>query len=99
MLAFTSHTLTLYMPPSDNVFQVNQHSPAWQAVAGRREGEGIKKYVGPFKGFFNMTFRFSFDDGRLDVIIRFAKPGHTAIVYREEKVANEVQIKIKKYLR
>ncbi|KAJ6103736.1 hypothetical protein N7486_003958 [Penicillium sp. IBT 16267x] len=61
-------------------------------VAGRREGGGTGKYVGFLKGSFNISFRFSFDDGRPDVIIRFPKPGHTATAYRDEKVVNEVQI-------
>ncbi|PLB34269.1 phosphotransferase family protein [Aspergillus candidus] len=39
-----------------------------------------------------MRFRFSFDDGRPDIIIRFPKPGHTATAYRDEKVMNEVEI-------
>ncbi|PKY05494.1 hypothetical protein P168DRAFT_309811 [Aspergillus campestris IBT 28561] len=42
-------------------------------------------------GSFNMSFRFSFDDGRPDVIIRFPKPGHTATAYRDEKIVNEVE--------
>ncbi|KAJ5573494.1 uncharacterized protein N7459_007921 [Penicillium hispanicum] len=61
-------------------------------VAGRREGGGTGKYVGFLKGSFNFGFRFSFDDGQPDAIIRFPKPGHTATAYRDEKVANEVQI-------
>ncbi|KAJ5544676.1 hypothetical protein N7535_006936 [Penicillium sp. DV-2018c] len=61
-------------------------------VAGRREGGGTGKYVGFLKGSFNISFRFSFGDGRPDVIIRFPKPGHTATAYRDEKVVNEVQI-------
>ncbi|RLL93520.1 hypothetical protein CFD26_102861 [Aspergillus turcosus] len=61
-------------------------------VAGRREGGGTGKYVGFLKGSFNISFRFSFGDGRPDVIIRFPKPGHTATAYRDEKVENEVQI-------
>jgi hypothetical protein len=61
-------------------------------VAGRREGGGTGKYVGFLKGSFNISFRFSFGDGRPDAIIRFPKPGHTATAYRDEKVVNEVQI-------
>jgi hypothetical protein len=61
-------------------------------VAGRREGGGTGKYVGFLKGSFNISFRFSFGDGRPDVIIRFPKPGHTATAYRDEKIVNEVQI-------
>ncbi|KXG46508.1 uncharacterized protein PGRI_053640 [Penicillium griseofulvum] len=61
-------------------------------VAERREGGGTGKYVDFLKGSFNLSFRFSFDDRRPDVIIRFPKPGHTATAYRDEKVLNEVQI-------
>ena len=61
-------------------------------VAGRREGGGTGKYVGFLKGSFNISFRFSFGDGRPDVIIRFPKPGHTATAYRDEKTVNEVQV-------
>ncbi|CAG8036535.1 unnamed protein product [Penicillium olsonii] len=61
-------------------------------VAGRREGGGTGKCVGFLKGSFNISFRFSFGDGRPDVIIRFPKPGHTATAYRDEKVVYEVQI-------
>lgn len=61
-------------------------------VAGRREGGGTGQYVGFLKGSFNISFRFSFGEGQSDVIIRFPKPGHTATVYRDEKVVNEVQV-------
>lgn len=61
-------------------------------VGGRGEGAGTGKYVGFLKGSFNFGFRFSFGDGRPDVIIRFPKPGHTATAYRDEKVVNKVQI-------
>lgn len=61
-------------------------------VATRRTGAGDGKYVGFLKGSFNFSFRFSFNDGGPDAIIRFPKPGHTATAYRDEKVANEVQI-------
>ncbi|EED11746.1 conserved hypothetical protein [Talaromyces stipitatus ATCC 10500] len=61
-------------------------------VATRRAGEGSGKYIGFLKGSFNFSFRFSFDDGGPDAIIRFPKPGHTATAYRDEKVTNEVQI-------
>ena len=61
-------------------------------VAGRREGGGTGEYVGFLKGSFNISFHFSFGDGRPDVIIRFPKPGHTATAYREEKGVNEVHI-------
>lgn len=61
-------------------------------IAGRREGGGNGKYIGFLKGSFNISFRYSFGDGRPDVIIRFPKPGHTATAYRDEKVVNEVQI-------
>ncbi|KAJ5328690.1 hypothetical protein N7452_009080 [Penicillium brevicompactum] len=61
-------------------------------VAGRREGGGTGEYVAFLNGSFNVSLRFSFGDGQSDVIIRFPKPGHTATAYREEKVANEVQI-------
>ncbi|KAJ5675436.1 hypothetical protein N7462_008333 [Penicillium macrosclerotiorum] len=61
-------------------------------VAKHREGEKPGKYVDFLKGSFNFSFRFSFVDGRPDVIIRFPKPGHTATLYRDEKVANEVQV-------
>jgi hypothetical protein len=61
-------------------------------VASRREGGATGKYIGFLKGSFNFSFRFSFSDGEPDAIIRFPKPGHTATAYRDEKVANEVQI-------
>ncbi|KAJ5172683.1 hypothetical protein N7492_005276 [Penicillium capsulatum] len=61
-------------------------------VAERREGGDPGEYVGFLKGSFNFSFHFSFGDGRPDAIIRFSKPGHTATAYRDEKVANEVQI-------
>ncbi|KAL2811295.1 phosphotransferase enzyme family protein-like protein [Aspergillus cavernicola] len=61
-------------------------------VARRREGGGTGKYIGFLKGSFNFSFHFSFSDGGPDAIIRFPKPGHTATAYRDEKVANEVQI-------
>jgi aminoglycoside phosphotransferase (APT) family kinase protein len=55
------------------------------------EGE-LENLLVFFKGSFNFSFRFSFGNGRPDVIIRFPKPGHTATAYRDKKVANEVQI-------
>lgn len=61
-------------------------------VTTHRAGGGSGKYVGFLKGSFNFSFRFSFNDGGPDAIIRFPKPGHTATAYRDEKVANEVQI-------
>jgi hypothetical protein len=59
-------------------------------VASHRKG-GAGKYAGFFKGSFNFSLRFSFNDGGPDAIIRFPKPGHTATSLRDEKVANEVQ--------
>jgi hypothetical protein len=61
-------------------------------VGSRREGGEAGKYVGFLKGSFNFSFRFSFSDEGPDAIIRFPKPGHTAIALRDEKVVNEVQI-------
>ncbi|KAJ5158675.1 uncharacterized protein N7500_008326 [Penicillium coprophilum] len=61
-------------------------------VAGRREGGGIGTYVGFLEGSFNLAFRFSFTDEGPDAIIRFPKPGHTATVYRDEKVMNEAYV-------
>lgn len=58
-------------------------------VASRLKKGETGKYVGFLKGSFNFSFRFSFGNGQ-DAIIRFPKPGHTA--FRDEKVANEVQI-------
>lgn len=58
-------------------------------VATRLKINEAGKYIGFLKGSFNFSFRFNFDSGQ-DVIIRFPKPGHTA--FRDEKVANEVQI-------
>ncbi|CAG8136145.1 unnamed protein product [Penicillium salamii] len=59
----------------------------------RRQGRGgTGTYVGFLRGSFNISFRYSFDDEKPDVIIRFPRPGHTATAYRGEKVANEVQI-------
>lgn len=60
-------------------------------VATRRGG-GTGTYVEFLKGSFNFSFRYTFSDGRPDTIIRFPKPGHTAIAYRDEKVTNEVQV-------
>jgi hypothetical protein len=59
-------------------------------VSTRRVGGGSGKYIGFLKGSFNFSFRFSFNDGGLDVIIWFLKPGYMATAYRDEKVVNEV---------
>jgi hypothetical protein len=61
-------------------------------VARHQEGGGTGTYIGFLKGSFNFSYRFSFSDGGLDAIIWFPKPGHTATAYRDEKVANEVQV-------
>ncbi|KAJ5106666.1 hypothetical protein N7456_003341 [Penicillium angulare] len=61
-------------------------------VAERRKGGAIGTFVCFLKGSFNISFRYNFSDGGPDVLIRFPKPGHTATAYRDEKVANEVQI-------
>jgi len=61
-------------------------------VATHRAGGGSGKYICFLKGSFNFSFRFSFNDGGPDAIIRFPKPGHTATAYRDEKVTNEVQV-------
>lgn len=61
-------------------------------VAARRGRGKTTEYVGFLKGSFNFSFRFRFDDGGPDAIIRFPKPGHTATALRDEKVANEVQV-------
>lgn len=58
-------------------------------VADRRGQGKATEYVGFLKGSFNFSFRFKFDDGGPDAIIRFPKPGHTATALRDEKVANE----------
>lgn len=65
-------------------------------VASRRPGGGIRTYRGFLKGSFNFSFHYSFEEGP-DAIIRFLKPGHTAIAFRDEKVINEV--KVIEYLR
>ena len=58
-------------------------------VANRLKIREGGRYVGFLKGFFDFSFCFSFDNGQ-DVIIRFSKLGY--IVFRDEKVRNEVQI-------
>jgi hypothetical protein len=58
-------------------------------VADRR-GAKAKEVVDWFEGSFNFCLQVTFNDGGLDAIIRFPKPGHTT--FREEKVVNEVQI-------
>ncbi|KAL2023137.1 hypothetical protein VTK56DRAFT_3743 [Thermocarpiscus australiensis] len=60
--------------------------------SGTQAGTGPGKYVGFLKGSFNFSLRFTFSDGGPDAIIRFPKPGHTAAAFRDEKIANEVQI-------
>lgn len=65
-------------------------------VASRRPGGGIGTFKGFLRGSFNLSFRYSFEEGP-DTIIRFPRPGHTATALRDEKVANEV--KVIEYLR
>lgn len=61
-------------------------------VDARLDGNGTGEYLGFLKGSFNISFHIGFGGHRPDVIIRFAKPGHTNSPWRPEKVANEVHI-------
>jgi hypothetical protein len=60
-------------------------------AAGRREGGKAGEFVRYLKGSFNLSICIRFSDGGLNAIIRFPKPGHTAIALMDEKVTNEVQ--------
>lgn len=59
-------------------------------VDARLDGKGTGKYLGFFKGSFNLSFHIGFGGQQRDVLIRFAKPGHTHTPWRAEKVTNEV---------
>jgi aminoglycoside phosphotransferase (APT) family kinase protein len=61
-------------------------------VASRREGKAVGGFDSYLKGSFNLSLVVRFSDGGPKAVIRFPKPGHTAIALREEKVRNEVQI-------
>lgn len=58
-------------------------------VASSRPGREAK-VVDWFEGSFNFCLKVTFNDSGPDAIIRFPGPGHTT--FRDEKVANEVQI-------
>lgn len=58
-------------------------------VASHQKRRGKGTFVGFLMGSFNLSCCFTFKAGP-DVIIRFAKPGLTAL--RDEKITNEVQI-------
>lgn len=59
-------------------------------VARRRPGGEAKEVIDWFEGSFNFCLQVTFTDGGPDAIIRFPRPGHTT--FRDEKIANEVQI-------
>ncbi|KAH6636446.1 hypothetical protein F5144DRAFT_488055 [Chaetomium tenue] len=61
-------------------------------VDSRLDGQGTGKYLGFFKGSFNLSFHIGFGEGKPSVLIRFAKPGHTFMAWRDEKVTNEVRV-------
>ncbi|KAL2024490.1 hypothetical protein VTK56DRAFT_8301 [Thermocarpiscus australiensis] len=61
-------------------------------VDSRLGGQGAGRYLGFFKGSFNVSFHIGFGGDRPSALIRFAKPGHTFSAWRDEKVANEVRV-------
>ena len=61
-------------------------------VNNRLQGQGTGKYLGFFKGSFNVSFHIGFGEGKPSALIRFVKPGHTLTAWREEKVVNEVRV-------
>ncbi|TAQ85118.1 hypothetical protein B7494_g6545 [Chlorociboria aeruginascens] len=60
-------------------------------AAGRRGEDTAGQFVCYLKGSFNLSICIRFSDGGPNAIIRFPKPGHTAIALMDEKVTNEVQ--------
>ncbi|KAH6717036.1 hypothetical protein BKA61DRAFT_631057 [Leptodontidium sp. MPI-SDFR-AT-0119] len=60
-------------------------------AASRREGGKAGEFVRYLKGSFNLSICIRFSDEGPNAIIRFPKPGHTAVALMDEKVANEVQ--------
>jgi hypothetical protein len=61
-------------------------------VDARLDGKGTGEYLGFLKGSFNLSLHIGFRGQRPDVLIRFAKPGHTNSLWRTEKVVNEVRV-------
>jgi hypothetical protein len=59
-------------------------------VAYHREGGEAKEVIDWFEGSFNFCLQVTFNDRGPDAIILFPGSGHT--IFREEKIANEVQI-------
>ncbi|KID96856.1 phosphotransferase enzyme family protein, partial [Metarhizium majus ARSEF 297] len=55
-----------------------------------RLGRDAEEVIDWFEGSFNFCLRVVFNDAGADAVIRFPGPGHTT--FRDEKVANEVQI-------
>jgi hypothetical protein len=60
-------------------------------VASQRQGKPSGEFNGYLKGSFNLSLVVKFKDGGLKAAVRFPKPGHTATIFQEEKVRNEVQ--------
>ncbi|KAF2751578.1 hypothetical protein M011DRAFT_119305 [Sporormia fimetaria CBS 119925] len=61
-------------------------------VASKRAGNAKAEFDSYLKGSFNLCFVIKFSDGGPKSLIRFPKPGHTAVDIREEKVRNEVHV-------
>ncbi|KAF2685632.1 phosphotransferase enzyme family protein-like protein [Lentithecium fluviatile CBS 122367] len=59
-------------------------------VASRQPGNPAAEFDGYLKGSFNLSLIVKFSDGQSRAVIRFPKPGHTAVDVRGEKVRNEV---------
>jgi hypothetical protein len=72
-----------------NVIDAKQELIAF--VASRRQGKPVGEFDGYLKGSFNLSLVVKFNDGGPKAVIRFPKPGHTATIFQEEKVRNEVQ--------
>ncbi|KAH7351487.1 hypothetical protein BKA66DRAFT_516286 [Pyrenochaeta sp. MPI-SDFR-AT-0127] len=60
-------------------------------VASRRRGKPAGEFDRYRNGSFSLRLVVKFSDGEPKAVIRFPKPGHTATVFRDEKVRNEVQ--------
>jgi hypothetical protein len=61
-------------------------------VASRRPINSTGEFAGYLKGSFNLSLVVKFSNGEPKAVIRFPKPGHTAMAFRDEKVRNEVYI-------
>ncbi|EFY92604.1 phosphotransferase enzyme family protein [Metarhizium acridum CQMa 102] len=78
---------TLWDKWKDEVLGVRAEVASFVAC---RLDRGAGEVVDWFEGSFNFCLRVEFKDGGADAIIRFPGPGHTT--FRDEKVANEVQV-------